>query len=115
MKEGWAPLARMLNMEAPDEPFPDINDGITVTLIVLGGYYILVLVIPLLLLTCLWRRSSKFRNIVQRVFGFCLGTPLAKLRGWRRRKVINNNSSAKNNNVQNGDKFKYVKYSNLEV
>ena len=117
VKEGWAPLASLLDMEAPDEPFPDINDGITVTLIVLGGYYILVLVIPLLIFICLWKKSSKFRNILQRMFGFCLGAPLAKLRSFRRSHVMNNNSNVKNNNVQSSDKkkFSYVRYSNIEV
>ena len=103
-------------MEAPDEPFPDINDGLTVTLIVLGGYYILVLVIPCLLVSCLWKKSAKFRSFVQRIFGLCCRTPLEKLRSFRRSKVMNNNSSVKNNNIQSSDnKFSYVKYSNLEV
>merc|ERR1719220_417989 len=46
VKQGWGPLANLLEMEAPDEPFPDINDGLTVTLIVLGGYYILEMETP---------------------------------------------------------------------
>ena len=116
VKQGWAPLASLLGMEAPDEPFPDINDGLTVTLIVLGGYYILVLVIPCLLASCLWKKSAKFRSILQRIFGLCFRTPLEKLRSCRKSKVMNNNSSVKNNNIQSGDnKFSYVKYSNLEV
>jgi len=30
VKEGWAPLAAMLGVPTPDEPFPRINDGFTV-------------------------------------------------------------------------------------
>ena len=118
VKDGWGPIVEFLDMDLPDEPFPDINDGITVTLIVVGGYYILVLVIPTLILVCCWKKSSKFRSTVQRIYGATLRVPIMTLRNWKRsRKTSRNisNSAAKNNNNNLSDKnYDYIQYSNIQ-
>ena len=117
VKDGWEPLAEFLNMDVPDEAFPDINDGITITLIVMGGYYILVLVIPTLILFCLWRKSSKFRNVLQRMFGLTCGPFAILVRKCRKsqKRFQNNNNMKNNNNINtNGKNFDYVQYSNVE-
>lgn len=116
--EGWGPLAGMLGMEVPQEPFPDVNDATTITLIVLGGYYILVLVIPALIVFCCWRKSARFRNVLKRVYGMTLRVTLGKWRSWRQPhkmrqpQMKTSNSTSKNNN--NGEKnYDYIQYSNV--
>ena len=42
VKEGWEPLAKLLDMEVPDEPFPQINDGATINVIVVAIIYLAV-------------------------------------------------------------------------
>ena len=105
VKEGWEPLAKLLDMEVPDEPFPKINDGATINLIVVGGYYICVIVIPILLVCLLYAKSSRFRNTVIRIFGICCRKPWGKL-GVLRGKVIFNNNS---------EKYDYMKCSSMET
>ena len=114
LEEGWEPLAKMLDMEVPDLPFPDINDGKTITLIVMGGYYILVLVIPTLVLFCCWKKSIKFRNSLKRIYGFTLSKPVAVLRSFRKsqKRPKNNNTGSKNQNLD-VKKFDYIQYSNV--
>ena len=114
VKEGWEPLAKMLDMEVPNDPFPNINDGKTITLIVEGGYYILVLVIPSIILTCCWKKSSKFRNSLKRVYGFTLSKPVSVLRSFRKsqKRPKNNNTGSKNQNLDD-KKFDYIQYSNV--
>lgn len=114
VEEGWEPLAKMLDMEVPDEPFPDINDGNTITLIVMGGYYILVLVIPTIVLFCCWKKSIKFRNSLKRIYGFTLSKPVAVLRSFRKsqKRPKNNNTGSKNQNLD-VKKFDYIQYSNV--
>ena len=108
VKEGWEPLAKFLDMEVPDEPFPQINDGATINLIVVGGYYICVIVIPILLLCLLYAKSSKFRNTASRMFGICCRKPLGMLRG------AGNTGKIRNNN-NNSEKYDYVKYSTMNA
>ena len=100
------------------EPFPDVNDATTITLIVLGGYYILVLVIPALIVFCCWRKSARFRNVLKRVYGMTLRVTLGKWRSWRQPhkmrqpQMKTSNSTSKNNN--NGEKnYDYIQYSNV--
>jgi len=109
--EGWEPLATLLGVEVPDEPFPKINDGGTIMLIVAGGYYILVIVIPILLLCLLFTKSSKFRNIVVRIFGLCCRKPVSTLNSFTKKGKTRNN----NNNNNNSERFDYVKYSSVEA
>eukprot|EP00090_Calanus_glacialis_P019003 TRINITY_DN29323_c0_g1_i1.p1 TRINITY_DN29323_c0_g1~~TRINITY_DN29323_c0_g1_i1.p1 ORF type:complete len:279 (-),score=50.95 TRINITY_DN29323_c0_g1_i1:289-1080(-) len=109
VKEGWEPLAKLLDMEVPDEPFPKINDGATINLIVVGGYYICVIVIPILLVCLLYAKSSRFRNTVIRIFGFCCRKPLGLLRSFGK------TSKMKNNNNNSSEKYDYVKYSNMNA
>ena len=96
-------------MQVPDEPFPKINDGATINLIVVGGYYICVIVIPILLVCLLYAKSSKIRNIVIRIFGFCCRKPLGLLRSFGKTRKM------KNNNNNNSEKYDYVKYSNMNA
>ena len=114
VEEGWEPLAKMLDMEVPDEPFPDINDGKTITLIVMGGYYILVLVIPSIIIFCCWKKSIKFRNSLKRIYGFTLSKPVAILRSFKisHKRPKNNNTASKNQNLDD-KKFDYIQYSNV--
>ena len=58
VQEGWEPLAKFLNVSvSKDTPFPRINDADTVQLVVKGGYWILIMIFILLLLsTCKLRR-----------------------------------------------------------
>ena len=118
VKDGWGPIVEFLDMDLPDEPFPDINDGITITLIVMGGYYILVLVIPAMIFVCCWKKSSKFKSTVQRIFGATLAIPMMTLRNWKRSRKpsrSNSNSAAKNNNNNLSDKnYDYIQYSNIQ-
>ena len=68
VEDGWEPLARFLNMTPPhDKPFPRINDADTVRLVVKGGYWILVLVIPVIfcLCTCKIRRRLLERSLLK--------------------------------------------------
>ena len=112
VEEGWEPLAKLLDMEVPDEPFPKINDGATINLIVVGGYYICVIVIPILLVCLLYAKSSKIRNIVIRIFGFCCRKPVGILRGWGK---TSKTGKIRNNNNNNSEKYDFVKYSNMNV
>ena len=114
VEDGWGPLVDFLGMEAPDEPFPDINDGVTITIIVLGGYYILVILVPALIIFCCWKKSQKFKNSLNRIFYFTLGMPLIKLQKicQRRKSPRSNNYVVKNNNNHEKD-FNYINYSNL--
>ena len=51
--EGWEPLAKFLNVSTPiNKPFPKINDGQTINVLVKGGYWILVLLVPIVFLLC---------------------------------------------------------------
>ena len=84
VEEGWEPLAKMLDMKVPDDTFPNINDGKTITQIVQGGYYILVLVIPTIILICCLKKSREFRNSLKRIYGFTLSKPVAVLRSFRK-------------------------------
>ena len=93
VEDGWGPLVDFLGMEAPDEPFPDINDGVTITIIVLGGYYILVILVPALIIFCCWKKSQKFKNSLNRIFYFTLGMPLIKLK-----KICQRRKSTRSNN-----------------
>ena len=113
VEEGWEPLAKMLDMELPDEPFPDINDGTTITLIVLGGYYILVLVIPTAIIFCCWKKSIKFRNSLKRVYSFTLARPIAVLSKRKSQKRPKNNNTGSKNHNHDGKKFDYIQYSNV--
>ena len=95
-----------------------MNDATTITLIVLGGYYILVLVIPALVVFCCWRKSARFRNVLKRVYGLTLRGTLGKWRSWRQPhkmrqpQMKTSNSNIKNNN--NGEKnYDYIQYSNV--
>ena len=69
VKEGWEPLAKFLNVTTPatDAPFPRINDADTVRIVVKGGYWILVLAIPMtfLLCTCKIRRRLLERSLIK--------------------------------------------------
>ena len=105
VKEGWEPLAKFLDMDAPDEPFPQINDGATINLMVVGSYYICVIVIPVLLVCLLYTKSSRFRNTVIRIFGLCCRKPLGKLGVLRGKVTINNNS----------EKYDYMKFSSMKT
>ena len=111
VKEGWEPLAKLVGVDVPKEPFPQINDGFTVSMIVIGGYYILVIVIPIILGAVLYAKSSRFRNAAVRIFVFCCRKPLGKLGAWQTTSKIRNNN---NNNSEKG-KYDYVKYSNMTV
>jgi len=115
VKEGWEPLAKLVGAEVPDEPFPQINDGATISLIVIGGYYILVIVLPILLGVLLYAKSSRCRSAALRIFVVFCRKPLGALRlsGARnsQTKVRNNN----NNNGGEAGKYDYVKYANMSV
>ena len=65
--EGWEPLAKFLNVTAPpsNKPFPRINDGRTITVLVKGGYWILVLLVPIIFLLCTCKIR---RRILERTF-----------------------------------------------
>jgi len=53
VKDGWEPLAKFLNITPPHGmTFPRINDAETVRLVVKGGYWILVLIIPIIVVLC---------------------------------------------------------------
>ena len=86
-----------------------INDGATINLMVVGSYYICVIVIPILLVCLLYAKSSRFRNTVIRIFGFCCRKPLKLLRG------IGKTSKLKKNNNNSSEKYDYVKYSNMNA
>ena len=114
VEEGWEPLAKMLDMDVPEDPFPNINDGKTITLIVEGGYYILVLVIPTIILICCWKKSSKFRNSLKRIYSFTLSKPLAVLRSFRKSQTrLKNNNTGSKNQILDVKKFDYIQYSNV--
>merc|ERR1711935_271799 len=68
VEEGWKPLANFLGLPEPEVPFPSVNDGATVTVIIVGGYYLLMLGLPLLLVSLLcwrWRRRLIKPQILQ--------------------------------------------------
>merc|ERR1711892_1114478 len=69
VKQGWEPLAYLLGVDVPDEPFPRINDGATVNLMVVGSYYMCVIGFPILVLCGLFAKSSGFKKAVVRIFG----------------------------------------------
>ena len=118
VEDGWEPIATFLGIDSvPEESFPDINDGITITLIVMGGYYILVLIIPSLILMCLWKKSMKFRSTVQRVYGLTCGPFVSMaLKCRKSQKRFTNNNVLKNNNnmSSNGKNYEYIQYSNVD-
>jgi len=63
VEEGWKPLANFLGLPEPEVPFPSVNDGATVTVIIVGGYYLLMLGLPLLLVSLLcWRWRRRLRK-----------------------------------------------------
>ena len=74
-----------------------------------GGYYICVIFIPILLVCLLYAKSSRFRNTVIRIFGLCCRKPLELLRGFGK------TSKMKNNNNNSSEKYDYVKYSNMNA
>ena len=64
--EGWEPLAKFLNVSTPiNKPFPKINDGQTINVLVKGGYWILVLLVPIVFLLCTCKIR---RRILERTF-----------------------------------------------
>ena len=64
--EGWEPLAKFLNVTKPiDKPFPRINDGQTINVLVKGGYWILVLLVPIIFCLCTCKIR---RRILERTF-----------------------------------------------
>ena len=105
VKEGWEPLARMLGVKIPEEPFPQINDGLTISLIVIGGYYILVVVIPVVVGVVLYAKCSTVRSLTQKIFGACLRKPFGWLRGCG---LVKNDRVVKFNEKNN-----HVKYSRI--
>jgi len=70
VKDGWEPLAKFLNMTPPAAiPFPRINDGETVRLLVKGSYWIgwiLILIIPIMILLCTTCKIR--RRLIERSF-----------------------------------------------
>ena len=64
--EGWEPLAKFLNVTTPiNKPFPRINDGQTINVLVKGGYWILVLLVPIIFCLCTCKIR---RRILERTF-----------------------------------------------
>ena len=99
VKQGWEPLADLLGVDVPDEPFPRINDGATVNIMVVGSYYMCVIGFPILLLCLLFVKSSRFKKAVVRIFGLCrrkTGKRLSRL-----------------GKTRNSDKFDNVIYANV--
>lgn len=114
VKEGWEPLAKLVGVAVPDEPFPRINDGATISLIVIGGYYILVIVVPILLGAVLYAKSSRFRNAAVRLTGLCCWNPLTNLRALGTNSKHSKTRKIKNSNSEQV-KYDYVKYSNMNI
>ena len=63
-REGWDPLCNFLGLPVPDEPFPRINDSLTIQFIYIGGYCLVTVVPALLLLMLLYYKSKRFRELV---------------------------------------------------
>ena len=106
VKQGWEPLANLLGVDVPDEPFPRINDGATINLIVVGGYYICVIGIPILLLCVLYAKSSRLRTAVVRIVRAC-----CRLFPGKTISRLGTPGNSRNNN--NSEKFDYVKYAHV--
>ena len=62
VREGWEPLCEFLGLPVPEEPFPRLNDYETVQWIVKGGYYLLVLGLPGLILAAVCYKSKRVRE-----------------------------------------------------
>ena len=108
VKEGWEPLTRLLGVKVPEEPFPQINDGLTISFIVIGGYYILVIGIPFLVGAVLYAKSSRVRGFAQKIFGLCFRKPLNWMRScWKGRKT------GRGGKFDDKNENNYVKYSRI--
>ena len=108
VKEGWEPLANFLGEKVPEEPFPQINDGATINLIVVGGYYLCVLVIPILLLSLLYYKNLRFRNTVIRIFGCFCRKPVSLIRNLKGPTKSRDSKSI-------SESYDYVKYSAMKL
>ena len=120
VQDGWEPLVKFLGKEIPDDkPFPDINDGTTITVIVLSGYYFLIIILPAFIIFVLWKRSSRFRNTVHRIFSFTIGAPITGCYRLFKFKFRKSNTSINkgivNNNYLIEKKNDYVQYSKVDI
>lgn len=71
VKQGWKPLAKFLNVSEPHKiPFPSINDANTISVVVKGGYYLLMVGIPVSLtfLACLSFKLNRRRMNILKIF-----------------------------------------------
>lgn len=88
VREGWEPLCNFLGVPIPKEPFPQINDSVTIGWLISGAKVLLFLLIPCVVMCCLCRFSDLCYTLFMRCFGkisfpivCCVTALCAKIRG----------------------------------